>query len=86
MTVFQLILRRFTLKLGYRLWGFVSVSLFFLLLVIIMYFLRDYECPVRRALGLPTSFQESEGAFAHLSLEHHCEPSAKQPKLNPTPH
>jgi hypothetical protein len=54
-TVFKLIFNRLAVGVGYYVWVCVSIILFFLLLVLTMYFVGPYECPIRRALGFPLS-------------------------------
>jgi hypothetical protein len=77
--VLKLILRRFALKLGDRIWsGWLSALLFTLFLGLLMYVLSDYECPIRRALGYPTEKQSSYSVFFHLR-EHNCEPPTVKP-------
>ena len=64
----KLILKRLALKLGYRIWsGWLSIVVFTVLLGLIMYLLRSYECPVRRALGFPLSRSEkvATGIYQH---------------------
>jgi hypothetical protein len=78
-TVLKLILRRIALKVGYRLWSLVSIIMFLILLGFVMYAIRDYECPVRRALGLPPSRSDNVAtAFHPHPWEQNCEaPSVK---------
>ncbi len=75
MNVLKLILKRFTRKLGYSLWStWISFFVFAALLCVVLYLLSPYECPIRRALGLPLSRSENvaTGFYEH-PWEQNCE-------------
>jgi hypothetical protein len=81
MTVQKLILKRFALKLGDRIWsGWLSMIVFTLLLGLILYLLSSYECPVRRALGYPLSRSKNVAtAFYAHPWEQDCETNDVKP-------
>jgi hypothetical protein len=81
MTVLKLILKRFALKLGDRIWsGWLSMIVFTLLLGLILYLFSSYECPVRRALGYPLSRSKNVATalYAH-PWEQDCEANDVKP-------
>jgi hypothetical protein len=75
MNALKLILKRFSLQLGYRLWSGVSIIIFLFVLVFILYLFAPYECPVRRALGFPLSRSENAGT----DREQDCETGGAKP-------
>ena len=81
MTVLKLILKRFVSGLAYQIWSrWLSMIVFIFLLALALYFLSSYECPVRRALGLPLSRSEDVAtAFYAHPWEQDCEADNKKP-------
>jgi hypothetical protein len=79
--IVKLILKRFVVNLGYRIWSdWLSLLVFFVLLCSIMYLLSPYECAVRRALGLPLSRSKDVAtAFYPFPWEQDCEANAVKP-------
>jgi hypothetical protein len=80
-TVLKLIIKRFAVGLGYRIWsGWLSIIVLAFLLGLIMYLLVSYECPVRRALGYPLSRSKNVAtAFYAHPWEQDCEADSAKP-------
>jgi len=75
--VLRLILKRLVHKVGYSIWKeWLSFIVFGLVLVLIMYLISSYECPVRRALGYPLS--RTENVPSH-GWEQNCETESAKP-------
>lgn len=87
-TVIKLIVRRFALKLGCRIWsGWLSIIIAFSFFLGAMYVLSFYECSIRRALGYPSVKPPGYRNPPFFRREHDCqeENAADQQILNPTP-
>ena len=77
MTILKLVVKRFVLKIGYSIWNqWLSLVVFGALMVLILYLISPYECPVRRALGYPLSRSESVPSHA---WEQRCEANGVKP-------